>query len=303
MSLPLYSINGAREFELRAPKINKVSDGPDRATCYWQSEARDRFKIGEAPPRFPHLRIVEVEPTEEVEGEAYENVLQCEGFVDDKLFVETEFSLSQPEEGWDELRRGVFTREPDHKWFARGSQLIDPYTGLVPKGFEWMWIVDRDQRRHRARDYYEVGMVLKGLRGDKPVKRRINTTPQTVAPGVFDGAFFFTAETYSGFPPQRTGDTGLTSGGEINVEYDIPQVSVTDTFVTSTPPPTDFFPGFWSPDNPPPIFIFPVFATSYTWHIPWGWKALNIQSEQLAGQQLWIVSITWGYQVATTPRT
>lgn len=298
-----FTIYGEREFELRSPNITLVVDDLDRVICYWQSDRRDRFKPGDAPPKFPRLRIMEVNPITEFEGEAYDNTLTCEGFVDEtEVFRETDWRLIQPEEGWDVVQRAVVTLDPDHEWFERGGQIIDAYTGQVLEGYEYLWMMDRDQRKRRGRDFWDIGMEFRGVVGNKPTKKRINTTPQTVSPGVFTGFSAFTFQTYYGFPP-RLGDGYQLSGTDMAIEWDIPNISITEVFVTTTPPPTDKVPSFWTPGGPPIVITLPVFAAQYTIHVPNGWKVFNMQSEQLAGDKpCWILSITWGSQPASTPR-
>jgi hypothetical protein len=273
---------------------------PQSITLSRQSADKHAFKAGTFLDEYPTMPIVERERLQD--GPVFQFRLALEGIEDpDQIFIETDLVQSQPEEGWDEVTRTVFTRQPKHQWFQKGAQIIDAYTGQVVPDMKYLWVMDRQERPARAATYFEVGMALRGLIGDKPFKRRINGTPQTVAPGVFEGVTIISAPTYSGFPPVEGPPTGI-SGADLDIEYDIPQISITDVFVTTTPPPTDKFPGFWSPTDPPLVFVFPMYGLTYTWHLPWGWKVTNLQSEQLAGQQLWIIALTWGYQRANTPK-
>jgi hypothetical protein len=43
-------------------------------------------------------------------------------------------------------------------------------------------------------------------------------------------------------------------------------------------------------------------GTNDIYHYPSGWKVLNLVSEQIPGQSLWLISLTWGYQRGNTPQ-
>lgn len=178
----------------------------------------------------------------------------------------------------------------------------------VLPGYESCWIVERRKRKARAAGYWEIDLQYKGIKlGDddsKPVKRRISTTTQTVTNDKFPGAI--ASNVYLGFPPELVG-TALFGApippGYQPAELDLPQIAVTDVFVSDQPPPTSLVPGNWIPADAPAIRVINPFSDAYTYHWPAGWKVLNLQSEQIPGQPLWFISITWGYQIPTSPRT
>ena len=178
----------------------------------------------------------------------------------------------------------------------------------VPVGSEMCWIVERRKRKARANGYWEIDLQYKGIKlGDddsKPVKRRISTTTQTVSNDKFPGAIL--SPVYLGFPPALVG-TSLVGPpippGYQPTELDLPQIAVTDTFISDQPPPTSLVPGNWIPADAPSITIISPFSDEYTYHWPAGWKVLNLQSEQIPGKPLWFISITWGYQIPASPRT
>lgn len=178
----------------------------------------------------------------------------------------------------------------------------------ITPGFERCWITERRKRKARALGYWEMDMQLKGLKQEeddsKPYKRRINTTGQTVSNDAYNGST--SSPQFVGFPPVSTGSFNFTPpvlGTPIAAEFDMPQISVTDTMVTTYLPPTWLVPGYWTPENAPAILIFTPDSEAYTYHCPSGWKVLSLQSEQIPGKSLWLLSITWGYQLAKTPRT
>jgi hypothetical protein len=178
----------------------------------------------------------------------------------------------------------------------------------IKPGFELCWIMERRKRKSRAKDYWELDLQLKGLKqGDddsKLIKRRISTTGQTVSNDTYNGQTI--SAMYLGFPPQYIGTYNFAApvlGQNISAEFDLPQISVTDTMITTAPPPTQLVPGYWVPADPPRITVFSAFSDDYTYHCPSGWKVLSMQSEQIPGKPLWLLTITWGYQMAKSPKT
>lgn len=186
-----------------------------------------------------------------------------------------------------------------------GSATLRP----IQPGFELCWITERHKRKARAKGYWEMDMQLKGLKQEeddsKPFKRRISTTGQTVSNDTYSGETI--SGQWLGFPPQLVGSVVFSPpdllGPPIAAEFDLPQISVTDTMISISRPPTELVPGYWVPEDAPTIVIFSPFSAAYTYHCPAGWKVLSLQSEQIPGKPLWLISITWGYQINKTPRT
>lgn len=473
MSLPDFTIYGERLFRLAPDKPVEKALDIHTLNQRWQAPSRRQFRLGAAPPGWPNMRIVGVDPTEEIEEEAYELRLDCEGILDDREYLITSHEEELPEEGWDTINLTVYTRDhgnvawrkgsrlqgdaplydiigsaadsklahPEHGLLSSQVALVDftagfgglttggsyyvarinanqfylalskanalaagvtppaaahaitgsavshriawtahgltdgdvvtfptltggaglrvavlPYyvinstaddfqlaltpggaaiafttnisagtcqpgsailltsdgAGMtlryVQPGYESCWIVERRKRKARAAGYWEIDLQLKGIKlGDddsKPVKRRISTTTQTVSNDKFPG--IIVGSVYLGFPPELVGTSSLgppIPPGYQPTELDLPQIAVTDTFISDQPPPTVLVPGNWIPADAPPILILSPLSDSYTYHWPAGWKVLNLQSEQIPGQQLWFISITWGYQIPTSPRT
>lgn len=186
----------------------------------------------------------------------------------------------------------------------------DGYATLRPikPGFELCWITERRKRKARALGYWEIDLQLKGLKQEeddgKPFKRRINTTGQTVSDDAYNGST--SSPQWLGFPPVQIGTVGFSPpvlGTPVAAEFDLPQISVTDTMVSTFMPPTWLVPGYWVPENAPAINILTPNSANFTYHCPSGWKADSVQSEQIPGKPLWLLSITWGYQAEKTPRT
>lgn len=470
--IPDFSLFGETLFRLQPDKPVIRSQEIHQLTQRWQTPSRSQFCEGDAPPDWPKMRIVEVDPSEEIEGHAYDLRLSCEGIADDRSFLILDQVEDSQEEGWDTVNLTVYTESPNIQRWRKGSRIEDdakegaegvattskitlPSHGLstgqlarvtfaagfggltsgsayfaaainsnqiylcatkanalaalvtapaaahaitgngsthkiawaahglsdgdvvifpaltggagitaatrpyyvvnkttddfqvsetsggsvvafstnisagtcqpgsaiklssdgedmtlhaIPLGLELCFITDRRKHHARAKGYYELDLQLKGLlqgEGDsKPIKRRISTTAQTVSNDKFPA--IVVAGVYQGYPPELIGTSTFgppTIPGTVPAEFDVPQISVTDTLITDSPPPTWMVPSCWVPADAPPINVFVPSSDAYTYHFPSGWKVLSVQSEQIPGQSLWLISITWGYQIAYTPRT
>jgi hypothetical protein len=89
----------------------------------WQAPSRVQFKLGEAPPDWPRMRIVGIDPDEEIPDVAYDIRLDCEGIADDSPYLILGRQHALPSVGWDTTALGVYTDDPlDAKW-QRGAQL------------------------------------------------------------------------------------------------------------------------------------------------------------------------------------
>jgi len=267
----------------------------------WDMDSPDAFTLGDAPPDYPNMRIVEIDPLDTYTSGSHALRIQCEGFLGSETYIETYRRESQPEEGWDTMQLGIITLDPNHPRWRKGAQLQND-GGIVLAGFDRMWITDREAEELRAKDFQQLSLTFKGLRYDKAVKRRINTTAQALSDGNFDSAILiqpvFTGPASN---PTLAGSKTYLMGGAM--EFDLPQISVTDTMISTSAPPTSLVPSDWIPPDAPPITVLSLSGGADIYHLPNGWKVLNLVSEQIAGQALWLISITWGYQRANTPRS
>ena len=380
MAIADYQIYGEKVFRLKPDKLNRRAREIHGLQGFWQTDDEDHFTLGDAPPDYPNMRIVEIDSDLEIEDNAYEQRIMCEGIIGDASFLELDKSEATPEEGWDEIPLTVFTRFPDDARWARGARLQDDdltgvsgtastdklgktahglvtgqlfsiafasgFTGLTtaheyfaikidddnikvattkanaiagttiditvdgtdatitpfPVGYEFMFIMDRVKHVHRAKDYYTLDLSLKGLRGDKPGKRRMNTAGQAVSSHV-TGLLYLTGTNWVGYPPVDSGTSSVLSVSDADVEYDIPNGTVSDTLITTTEPPMNLIGQFWTPDNAPTLSGgFTIFGDAYTYHVPFGMKCSGIQTEQLAGRSVWLVTVTWASQRAQSPK-
>lgn len=175
----------------------------------------------------------------------------------------------------------------------------------VISGYELMWITDREDEEDEAADYHHLGLLYKGLivTDEMPmgIKRRINTTAQALGTTGFASTIIIDP-IYTGPASNPVGASSTTYTLAGNVDFDLPQISVTDTMISTSPPPTQLVPSNWIPDNAPTITVVSLTGTNDIYHYPAGWKVLNLVSEQIPGQNLWIISLTWGYQRSNTPQ-
>lgn len=299
--------HGDTGFRIRADVPRRRAQEMHELEQQWCVDTLDYFTVGNAPPDYPKMRIIDIEPLDTYDGGGSVTLrLSCEGILGEESWLDLGHRESHTEEGWDLVTITVATLTPNDLRWAKGAQLQNDEGDLLA-GYLRMWITDREEEKHQARGFYILTLTLKGLRFDKPVKRRINTTGQTVTNDAYPGIIY--TPIYQGYPPVQVATNTFgppVVPGTMAAEFDLPQISVTDTFISTSPPPTAYVPGFWIPNDAPSVTIIDTSygdADAFTYHYPSGWKVLNLQSEQLAGQSLWLISLTWGYQLAVTPRS
>lgn len=175
-------------------------------------------------------------------------------------------------------------------------------------GYEQMWLVDRQPTPHRALDYWTLALTYKGLRKAKKRKRTISISPQTVSDDAFP-AQITNVPIWFDFPPAWVSTTtfGPASGTQA-VEIDLPNIVVTDDFVSTFPPPTTLVPGCWIPADAPAVndlaAALSTIAAARTYHFPGGtWKCTAMNVEQILDQACYHYVLSWTYQPAQTPRS
>ena len=371
MSYKETQIYGAKVFRLKPDKRALRSREVHGLQQFWQTDAEDYFALQDAPPNYEHMRIVEIESDLEIPDEAYAQRIECEGIMDDSLYIEIDRAEQSPEEGWDEIRLQIFTRDPDAARWQKGQRLqsavvpnvtaeadddiltkinhglvtgqlcsiefASGFTGLssgsfyyairlsdstfklattaalagagtgiditpIPVGFEFMFIAERGHRVHRARDYYMLDLTLRGVKGAKPYKRRINGAATSSA-STFDGYTLLTADVWENFPPVDSGDNATLSGTDLDLEYDSASLSISDTYLSSDPPPTDKIGLFWTPPDAPDVSVLTLSGVGTKYFFPFGWKCASMPAEKLAGADVWIITVNYIYQPATMPTT
>lgn len=369
--------HGLPNLRIAPEQLNGRSREPDSLQLEYQNESASAYPVRGLITGYDYLPIVERQRTQD--GPVYKYRLTLEGLADAaETWRETDFEESSPEEGWDEIRRQVFTRDPTNALFVKGNRLRDTaltsvtgeadddkltktahglvtgqlfditfasgFTGLtsgsyyyairidadnikaattlanalastaiditadgtgatitpVRYGYEFLFITDRAQRTHRAAGYYEIAMMLKGLKGSKPYKRRINGNVVS-STSRFDGYSLLEAVRWEDFPPVDSETFDELSGTDIEVEYDAASLQISDTYLSSDPPPFDKIGQPWTPPDPPDVTVFVLVGvvTKYFW--PFNWVCNAMPCEKLAGADIWLITVNYQFKVLSIP--
>lgn len=265
----------------------------------WQTADANHFKIGDAPPGWPNMRIVTIDPNTEVVGAAYEVKLDCEGIADDSDFIMTGLVENETEEGFDELAVTIFTREKNDPRWLKGGRLTNE-AGQVLVGYENMYIAARNPQQHRAKGYWAIGLTLKGLLKAKAYKRRIQGASVSSSSVTDPASVTYINEPNYGstYPPVYLGtSTTVTFLENTNVEYEAGSVSLTDSWVCIGTPPTDKIGQCWSPPSPPDVSYSVWPGQNYKYFFPIGWMCNSMPGEQIPGTNIWFLSSTFVYKL------
>ena len=153
-------------------------------------------------------------------------------------------------------------------------------------------------------DWQRCELRWVGLEETKPYRRTINGAIVS-STSQFVGTQTLTSDILTGYPPTDSGVDAALAGEDITVEYDAATCTLTDTYLTTTEPPTEYIGQFWTPTSPPDIVVIAMAGTGaplkYFW--PYGWKVDSMAIEKIPGADVWIVSINWRYQAPSIPIT
>lgn len=371
MSYTETQLYGDTEFRLAPDKTIKRAQEIHTLTQRWQAADMERFTLGAIPPDmagdetassdYAGMRIVEVEPDDEIPDRACTIRTLSEGILDGSPWLEIGLDERETEEGFDEISRTIFTEDPDAAQWLKGARIVETaitgvtgeadddkltkaahglttgqlftitfasgFTGLtsggeywaividednikaatsnanaiagtaiditgdgtdatitpVTIGYEYLFVCDRAKRKHRAAGYYELQLLLKGLKGTKPYKRLINgQAVESVSK--FNGGVILSMDIMSGYPPVDSGSNIGLSGDSLEVEVFTPEVTVADTMIWVGDLPTDYIGIAWTPPDAPDVVIIDLSgsfeAEKYFW--PSGWVCVSMPAEQLA---------------------
>lgn len=297
-------VHGEDNFQCGPERWISRGRGRDAFEVPYLAPSREHaaYQPGQPAPGYAYMRIVEAR--QEQDGLAWVHNLTCEGIASQTQdWKELSRIDRSPEEGWDEIALTIYTRKPDDGRWRKGARLQRTDTDVTPPaGFENMFIVDRSQVWTEADGYYELNLVLKGLVGSKPYQRSINGAVVTSS-SRFAGYTILTDDIFQNYPPTDSGSNASLDGDSILIEYDAASVTVSDTYLTSTEPPTEYIGRFWNPPDPPDVTVLTLSGeeTKYFW--PYGWKCVSMNSLKLPGCNVWVVTVNYIYQVPSIPVT
>lgn len=183
---------------------------------------------------------------------------------------------------------------------------------IVP-GYEYLWITDRTKRKARGCEaalrlgltgYYQLDLQFKGLKGSKPYKRRINGNIVTSVSRL-NGIVYLTADRYEDFPPVDSGTNDELSGPDLEVEYDAASISVSDTYITTSPPPTEYVGQPWTPPDAPDVVVLVLTGEAMKYFFPYGWYCNSMPCEKIGvtGAEAWVVTVNYAFRVFRIPVT
>lgn len=265
---------GASTFQRGNPRVVRSETDLDEMSVEWQTPAIDSFPTGGPPPGFTGMRIMRVETEEEVPGRAYVHRLQCLGVVGSKGQKRTDRQIEENLVGFDEASEVYLTRSPSSH--ARGDGM---------PGESNMYCVSAIKTELRA-GFWKVSKRYRGLIGTKPYQRQISVNEQVVTTG----------------EPITNSLPGGWTGPQVG-SLSLPRIVVTDSYVSTTAPPTGSIPGNSTPPDAPDVnasISFSGIPLTFNW--PDGWKLASLQSEQIPGKSIWLITLVREFVYEAVPR-
>ena len=121
--VPAFIEHGLRNLRIEREKLVSRSREPDTISVQFQDVSAAAFQKGSTIAGFDYMPIVDRERTPS--GPVYLYRLQLEGIEDAAVeWIETDYEESETEEGWDEIHRTIFTRNPDAAVWRKGTRLL-----------------------------------------------------------------------------------------------------------------------------------------------------------------------------------
>lgn len=152
-------------------------------------------------------------------------------------------------------------------------------------------------------DWKTADITYRGLELLKPYERTITGNVVTSS-SKSDTTTVILADRWENYPPTDTGtDNSLGVDAGDQMEYDQAGLSVTDTYLTTTEPPTEKIGQPWNPPDAPDVAVLTLYGENYKYFFPFGWKCTAMPVQKIPGRDVWLVSVTWAYQVSSIPTT
>jgi hypothetical protein len=149
-------------------------------------------------------------------------------------------------------------------------------------------------------DWQRCELKWMGLEETKPYRRSINGQVVT-SNSQFDGLTILTDDVWQNYPPTDSGSNAILSGTDLDIEYDAATLSLSDTYISTSAPPTEYIGQFWTPPSPPTVTILSLAGTGTKYFYPFGWVCKSMNAEQIPGTTLWLITVNFAYQVPSIP--
>ena len=277
---------GALEEQIGGLKFSLRGNDFD-ACSYSVDSLSDGFvEVGDALPGYAKMKAVDVR--QEQAGDVWLYNAEYKGFKNPleslRVFSRSE---SSPSEGFDNIALSIATTmDTTHPLLARGAGVPND------DSYPYMFIVDRTKDVSEVAGFNVMNLQLRGLLGDKPYTRRVNGNNITMNP---EGNWTI-YNTYNDLGELINGTLAT-----VPTEFSLAKVTVVDSFVTTSTPPWAGIPGNFTPENAPEVTELSFSAGSVLYHWPFGWRRANVSTEQIPGQDVWFISVTYEYQQKILP--
>lgn len=161
-----------------------------------------------------------------------------------------------------------------------------------------MFLTDIVTTQRGSTPWRNAELTYQGMETQRPYIRTISggtTSAQTN----LGGAQTVTANTLAGYPPSSVSTISLT--GPKVVEYDRAAINVTDVYFSTSAPSTSLAGQPWAPPNPPDVTVLTLYGDEDKYFFPFAWVLKSVNSRQIPGRNLWLVSYNYTYQPPTIP--
>jgi len=244
-------------FALERISVTRARNGLDSAKQRFWAPTSDYLREGMRHPENSNFVIEEV-VREGDDDEGYEYDVSSKGLAAGKFRRVDGFPSRRGQiQDWDTETDQWLSTNPQH--FARGQW----YNGKICTEAS-------AEPLHAELGVYRCTAQLVGLNaGPRRVSREVNCNAAQVSRDKVKVTL------PGGWNDYRKGVLSL------------PKVTVTDTWLAYSPPPTGLIPGTLTPPNAPPVRIITLTGDDLTWHWPNGWT-FTVQSSQPFGDvSLW----------------
>ena len=185
---------------------------------------------------------------------------------------------------------------------SAGQVILADYSlGATHRDWPYLYLVSLNQTDDNT-DWQRCELTWRGLEEFKPYRRSINGQVVSSA-SKFAGYISLSDNIYQNYPPTDSGSNATLAGTDLDIEYDAATVSLSDTYFSTSEPPTDYIGQFWTPPDPPDVTIMSLSGEATKYFYPFGWKCVSMNAEQIPGRTMWLITANFAYQVPTMPTT